>query len=93
MVNKTCDFAGCDKRVHAKSLCKGHYSQTHRGLALSVLRSRSLEDSPDGKTCTICKQHKPLDAYYKVNGTRRRSRCKRCFIELQTEINARNKDG
>lgn len=41
-----CSFKGCEKSVHCKALCQGHYRLAKAGEPLRPLRSRRVEKLP-----------------------------------------------
>lgn len=43
MSNAVCDYKPCDKAVHARSLCQGHYRLDQAGEPLRPLRKRAKE--------------------------------------------------
>lgn len=41
-----CSFKGCEKSVHCKALCQGHYRLAKAGKPLRPLRARRVEKLP-----------------------------------------------
>lgn len=53
-----CDFAGCEKFVHAYGLCPGHSRQRDLGIELRPLRQPRPDAAPGYSWCSKCKQFK-----------------------------------
>lgn len=87
---RTCNYAGCDKKIYAKGLCNGHYCQLRAGLALRPLRQRKmLHTDEHGRVCTSCGAYKTwTDFYVRANGTRH-SACKPCQIKANSLTNSK----
>lgn len=85
-----CEFDGCDRMQVSNHLCSAHNNQRWRGIDLKPIRRREL---PTVKTdtereCTVCKEVKSLEDFYKSGG-RVKARCKKCTIIQNNAANKR----
>ncbi|MEU3599868.1 HNH endonuclease [Streptomyces sp. NPDC006798] len=84
-----CFFEGCDKQSAAHGLCRGHLMQKYSGKELTPLRKRVIAQvDENGRTCTECDEHKPLEDFSLNSSGRYRSKCRKCLSLISAKNTA-----
>lgn len=82
MPAKTCSLDGCDRRLHAKELCRIHYRRRAAGTDPNkLLRGSSVGRDDDGrKLCWKCEEWLPVERFAKttIGSDGLDTRCHRC---------------
>lgn len=98
MDNGTCSIAGCDRPCVARGWCAAHwYRWSRHGDPLADRRVelyRAIDHEDGTRTCSKCRERKPLDEFHKVKAATlgRRSDCKVCRTEQVKAWYAANRE-
>lgn len=87
MANGTCSIDDCDRPVVGRGWCSAHWNRwSIHGDPLADKRVelyRAIDHDDGTRTCSKCRQRKPLEDFHRVKGATlgRRSDCKVCRTE------------
>lgn len=98
MANGTCSIDDCDRPVVGRGWCSAHWNRwSVHGDPLADKRVelyRAIDHDDGTRTCSKCRERKPLDDFHRVKGATlgRRSDCKVCRGAQMSAWHAANRE-